>query len=45
MKPKPKGQKSEDGLGQSLSINSKMSTPLIKILIKKNMKRNSESNS
>ena len=35
MKPKPKGQKSEIGLGQSFSINSKMSTTLIKVLTKK----------
>ena len=47
MKPKPKDEKGEDGLGQSFSINSKMSTTLIKVLTKKkkNMKRNSESNS
>lgn len=35
MKPKPKDEKGEDGLGQSFSINSKMSTTLIKVLTKK----------
>lgn len=39
MKPKPKDEKGEDGLGQSFSINSKMSTTLIKVLTKKKIRK------